>query len=75
MMLNNGYKNCHANRIFSVKRNDLYITTFIFYVNDIVVIGGDLTEVERLKKHPHSKCEIKDLGELTYLELKLQDHG
>lgn len=52
----------------------LPVTIIIVYVNDIVVTGKDMVEVEKLKKHLHSKFEIKDRAELRHLlKLKLQN--
>lgn len=38
----------------------------IAYVNNTVVRRNDVVEVERLKKHLHSKFDIKDLRELRW---------
>lgn len=42
------------------------MTALIFYVDDIIVIGDDLEEMEQLKRHLIVKFEIKDLGKLKY---------
>lgn len=36
------------------------------HVDDIVVIGDDLEEVNRLKSHSSSEFKVKDLGNLRY---------
>lgn len=38
------------------------ITTVIVYVDDIVIIGDDSEEVNKLKSHLSSGFELKDLG-------------
>ena len=40
------------------------IAVLIFYVDDIILTGGDVEEMERLKKCLASEFEIKDLGSL-----------
>lgn len=51
----------------------LPVTIITVYVNDIVVTGKDMVEVEKLKKHLRLKFEIKDRDELRHiLKLKLQ---
>ena len=49
-----------------IKRNVSLVTILIVYVNNIVVRRTDVVEVERLKKHLHSKFDIKDLRELRW---------
>ena len=36
------------------------------YVDDILVAGSDLDEVERIKRQFNEHYEMKDLGELNY---------
>ena len=46
-------------------------TILIVYVDDIILIGDDLDEMEKLKKILGKEFEIKNLGQLnTFLELK-----
>lgn len=42
------------------------LTALIIYVDDMVVTGGDLEEVERLKDQLALEFEMKDLGSLKY---------
>ena len=42
------------------------IAILIVYVDDIILTGDDLIEMERLKKNLASRFEIKDLGTLRY---------
>ena len=42
------------------------ITILIVYVDDIIITGDDLIEMEQLKKSLSSSFEIKDLGTLRY---------
>lgn len=42
------------------------VAILIVYVDDIVLIGDDNEELERLKKRLATEFEIKDLGILKY---------
>ena len=42
------------------------ITILIVYVDDIIVIGNDRVEIERIKKKLACDFEMKDLGNLRY---------
>ncbi|XP_022863960.1 uncharacterized protein LOC111383990 [Olea europaea var. sylvestris] len=41
-------------------------TIFIVYVDDIVVTGDNIVEIERLKKSLAAEFEVKDLGQMRY---------
>ena len=41
-------------------------TVVIVYVNDIIVIGDNIVEIERLKKKLAKELDIKDLRRLKY---------
>lgn len=43
------------------------ILILIVYVDDIILIGDEMVEMDRLKKSLASEFEIKDLGSLRYL--------
>ena len=42
------------------------ITILIVYVDDIIITGDDLEEIEKLKKQLAKEFEIKELGQLKY---------
>lgn len=42
------------------------IVVLIVYVDDIVLLGDDTTEIIRLKKKMADEFEIKDLGNVKY---------
>ena len=42
------------------------MTILIVYVDDIVLTGDDIGEVERLKKVLATEFEVKDLGQMRY---------
>lgn len=41
-------------------------TILIVYVDDIILIGENVMEIERLKKHLATEFEVKDLGKMQY---------
>ncbi|GKC18024.1 ribonuclease H-like domain-containing protein [Tanacetum coccineum] len=49
-----------------VKHNEGVILILLVYVDDIVVTGNSLDEIEKFKKFLASKFQIKDLGSLKY---------
>ncbi|RVW47383.1 Retrovirus-related Pol polyprotein from transposon TNT 1-94 [Vitis vinifera] len=50
----------------SPRSNDGRMTILIVYVDDIILTGDDIGEVERLKKVLATKFEVKDLGQMRY---------
>ena len=61
-----GFKQCVADNCLFVKRvcGKMYLISL--YVDDILVAGSDLDEVERIKRQFTEHYEMKDLGELNY---------
>ncbi|GJY90481.1 ribonuclease H-like domain-containing protein [Tanacetum coccineum] len=51
--------------LFIKNKNDLFIALLV-YVDDIVVTGNDIKEIENVKEFLKSKYLIKDLGKLKY---------
>ena len=52
--------------MFFKQSNDGRMTILIMYVDDIILIGDDTGEVERLKKVLATAFEVKDLGQMWY---------
>lgn len=64
---NQGYTQAQSDHTMFVKHSkDGKIAVLIVYVDDIILTGDDLIEMERLKKSLASSFEIKDLGTLRY---------
>jgi hypothetical protein len=62
-----GYTQGESDHTLFIKYNPSgKITILIVYVDDIVLTGDDVTEMERLKRNLAVKFEIKDLGSLKY---------
>ncbi|KAK2973118.1 hypothetical protein RJ640_027090 [Escallonia rubra] len=58
--------------MFTRQSTDGKIAILLFYVDDIILIGDDITEMERLKQCLASEFEIKDLGSLKFfLEMEI----
>ena len=52
--------------MFFKQSNDGRMTILIVYVDDIILIGDNTGEVERLKKVLATEFEIKYLGQMRY---------
>nr|GEW01690.1 ribonuclease H-like domain-containing protein [Tanacetum cinerariifolium] len=70
-----GYFDKNETRVCKLKRHDhsLYtkesngsFVTLLFYVDDIMLTGNDINEINKVKSFLKSKFKIKDLGELKY---------
>jgi len=44
----------------------IYFTALLIYVDDIMLVGNNLQEIQRVKTHLHNSFSIKDLGTLRY---------
>ncbi|CAN6470368.1 unnamed protein product [Victoria cruziana] len=61
VMKMNGYRQGNGD-----KRRDLSVVVFLVYVDDMIVTGDDVNEINRLKKLLAAEFELKDLGKLRY---------
>ncbi|XP_073098839.1 uncharacterized protein [Elaeis guineensis] len=60
------------------KHNNGKVTVLIVYVDDIILIGDDLPEIDRLKTNLAQSFEVKDLGPLKYffrIKVARSSHG
>ena len=60
------FKQCVADNCLFVKRVGGKMYLISLYVDDILVAGSDLDEVERIKQQFTEHYEMNDLGELKY---------
>lgn len=60
------YQSQFDHTLFLKDQNRDKLTTLIVYVDDIVVTGNDIEEIDRLRIHLATEFEIKDLGALRY---------
>ncbi|KAK3027672.1 hypothetical protein RJ639_041909 [Escallonia herrerae] len=61
-----GYQQSKADYSLFTKAKGTSFTAILIYVDDILLTGNDLQEIERLKKFLLKRCRIKDLGDLKY---------
>jgi len=61
-MRNSGFHRCEEDHCFYVKK---YVNNFIIlalYVDDMLIVGANMAEIDRLKKQLSENFEMKDLG-------------
>ncbi|PRQ39952.1 putative RNA-directed DNA polymerase [Rosa chinensis] len=61
-----GYKQSNSDHTLFIKRSWGKITALIVYVDDMIVTGDDLKEMEALQKYLSKEFEMKDLRQLKY---------
>lgn len=55
----------HDYPLFS-KKNGTSLVYVAMYVDDVILIGTDLKEIDLLKRFLHNSFKIKDIGRLHY---------
>ena len=53
-------------KTFFLKKRDGQIICLIIYVDDMIITGDDIEEIERLKGNLSQEFEMKNLGDLKY---------
>ncbi|KAJ0627129.1 putative RNA-directed DNA polymerase [Helianthus annuus] len=66
VLLNSGFVQSKCDTSLFVKNSDNIFVVLLVYVDDIVVTGNSLTEIEKVKQSLKSQFLIKDLGLLQY---------
>jgi hypothetical protein len=61
-----GFKQCVLDNCLFVKQSGGNMYLISLYVDDILVAGSNLEEVENIKRQFTKRYEMKDLGELNY---------
>lgn len=61
-----GYEQSNADHTLFLKRVGDKLTALIIYVDDMVVTGNDIEEINKLKNYLSSEFDMKDLGGLKY---------
>ena len=78
LLLTCGYSHAHADHSLFIKAHNSEFIALIVYVDDIVLTGNSLAEIERIKHILHINFHIKDLGKLKYflgIEVAHSDKG
>ena len=73
-----GYRQAVADHTLFFKRDGDDITLLIVYIDDLIVTGSSLKEVEKLQSHLAKEFEMKDMGTLKYflgIEVSRSKHG
>ncbi|CAN0874921.1 Retrovirus-related Pol polyprotein from transposon RE1 [Linum grandiflorum] len=65
-LLSYGFKQTHSDYSLFIKGSGDTQVTLLVYVDDLILAGGDLIEIEKIKKHLCSAFKMKDLGDLRY---------
>src|SRR4051812_41320339 len=61
-----GYRQYNGDRTVFYRHSKTHITILAVYVDDIVITGDDVEEIQRLKKRLEEEFEVKNLGHLKY---------
>jgi hypothetical protein len=66
LFTNIGFKVSKADTSLYAKRIDGYIVVILIYVDDLIIGGESMAEINNLKKNLEMQFHMKDLGELKY---------
>ena len=61
-----GYKQSNLDHTLSLRKKGDQITCLVIYVDDMVIIGNNSKEIDKLKRPLFQEFEMKDLGKLKY---------
>ncbi|GJX71737.1 ribonuclease H-like domain-containing protein [Tanacetum coccineum] len=78
VLLENGFKQSKSDYLIFIKSKKEIFVALLVYVDDIVITGNNLKEVNSCKHFLQTKFQIKDLGELKYflgIEVLKTDDG
>lgn len=73
-----GYQVCAADSSLFVKQTKGKWSVILLYVDDLIITGDDVEEVQRVREHLSVRFEMKELGELKHflgLEVERSDKG
>lgn len=65
-MVKFGYQQSNSDHTLFIKRRGKMITCLIIYVDDMIITGDDIEEIEKLRNNLFKEFEMKDLGRLKY---------
>lgn len=61
-----GYKQSNADHTLYIKASSGSFTALLLYVDDVLLAGNDMHEIQLVKSSLHDQFRIKDLGEAKY---------
>nr|KYP48424.1 Retrovirus-related Pol polyprotein from transposon TNT 1-94 [Cajanus cajan] len=61
-----GYSQSQADNTLYTKKTEKSFTTLLLYVDDVLLIGNDIFEINKVKQSLHAQFHIKDLGEAKF---------
>ncbi|XP_014496773.1 uncharacterized protein LOC106758354 [Vigna radiata var. radiata] len=65
-LLSNNYTRSNVDHSLFLKHDTCHITAILIYVDDIVLVGNNATEIQNIINSLDSLFHIKNLGDLTY---------
>ncbi|KAD3641550.1 hypothetical protein E3N88_30774 [Mikania micrantha] len=69
----NGFISMPSDASLFVKQSEMEITVVLVYVDDLIITGNDMNEMQRLKANLSTRFKMKDLGKLQrFLGLELE---
>jgi len=66
VLLQLGYVQSTLNYSFFFKQTSSSFTTLLVYVDDVILTGNSLVEINAVKQQLHDQFHIKDLGDLKF---------
>jgi len=65
-LISQGYKQSASDHCLFTLHSDSMFTALLVYVDDVILAGISMTEINRIKDTLDTKFKIKDLGQLKY---------
>ena len=65
-MFDQGFVSSNYDSSLFIKKTDKCFTIAAIYVDDIILTGNNIFDIQSLKSHLHRIFSIKDLGKLHY---------
>ncbi|XP_019416813.1 PREDICTED: uncharacterized protein LOC109328022 [Lupinus angustifolius] len=65
-LIQTGFSKSFSNHSLFIKNTNIGFTTILVYVDDLILTGNDLNQINHTKSVLHNKFSIKDLGDLKF---------
>lgn len=66
LLTNQGYKQSISYHSLFTLRDDSYFNAFLMYMDDIILVGNSIDEIDRVKPTLDAEFKIKDFGKPEY---------